>query len=313
MNTPSIPRRLALLAAIAAGCTKGKEGDAIDTAAGVESTVVEGTTTGWAQVAVGLSDACALDELGSVSCWGVTEELSNQAPPDAMVQVWVGSEVACGRTVGGELRVWGLPSGVESGAAPAGAGFVDVACEAPGGCAIDASGHVECWGSPSLTKDAPTGDGYTDVVVRAWLMMGGVACATGPEARTICWGDLDAVEPSFFSDRLGTSGIGIDSGAAAVCLWAEGGFVDCACGFWGCYDLPFEVADFGVGDGFLCGISPLGDPGCDVGSLGDQPGAHPPEAVRLTDVSAGGENACGVTDSGTIVCWGKLYEIADVP
>jgi alpha-tubulin suppressor-like RCC1 family protein len=172
-------------------------------------------------IAVGARHACALDDLGTVRCWGDNDRgqlgrgtIDAKAEPqpiapvlglDAIVEIAAGPDHTCARDRGGVVRCWGAgtlgelgeaalvdrgsPVEVLSGASKIAANFAR-------SCAIVAGGRVTCWGArvtdPHAVLGEPTITPPTEVDglegVTSIVLGGFHACAVRREGSVACWG-----------------------------------------------------------------------------------------------------------------------------
>lgn len=131
----------------------------------------------FAQLVVGSSQACALDENGHASCWGPAPIVP---PAEAFTALALGDAHACGLRPDHTVRCWGRD--VEGqGRAPAG-GFLKIAAGAQVSCGIREDHTLACWGSNAYGRTAPPPGRFTD------LAAGTQTCAVREDGKLLCWG-----------------------------------------------------------------------------------------------------------------------------
>src|SRR2546428_362438 len=167
-------------------------------------------------------------------------------------------------------------------------------------CGVTMGGAAYCWGNNGLgqlgngtttssTTPVAVGGGLTFAAVSAGTGVTGFTCGLTPGGAAYCWGDNS-------SGELGTGTTTNSSTPLAV----GGGFT---------------FAAVSTGAYHSCGLTKNGAAYCwgynDDGELGDGSYAQPsgtPVAVSggftFAAVSAGGFNACGITTSSALYCWG---------
>ena len=122
---------------------------------------VEVTDIPWVEVHLNEDLACAVDQQGYPSCWGMPESQQDvdMTPPanTRFSKVVTGADHACGLTVDGTIECWGpkplsaADLGQVSGA-PAGSGFTDIVGGTFYTCALDTNGYATCWGIPTTAS-----------------------------------------------------------------------------------------------------------------------------------------------------------------
>lgn len=255
---------------------------------------------------------------GSVVCWG--ENQGGQRGDDYFWQILEDRFV--------EVNL--------SGAATA------VSVSGSHGCAVMATGKMECWGRDNASGELGCGGcsrtGYEPVEVSliGSTLPGAVrvsvtlesSCALLTDGSVACWGRGQAGElgdgpptqsgpnlpeaPSLLEGYANTSGAYLPTAGELF--------------FWGTPPSTGEawktktLTDFGVGNGFVCGVLPSGAVEClggqnTQGQLGDGTNDPSPEAwvpvvgidgslASATQVDVGLRHACAVLDTGGVRCWG---------
>jgi hypothetical protein len=112
--------------------------------------------TGWHAVSAGSDQGCALDEKGSVTCWGGAYGQVwpyEDSPTDTtFLSVYAGFQGACGVTTDTTLLCWpgqieeGTNWGNLDGMAPTTTGWAEVHVGDRAACALSLAGEIECWG-----------------------------------------------------------------------------------------------------------------------------------------------------------------------
>ena len=262
-----------------ATCTVGADGSGTLTGDTINVAVSCGNI-----IAAGESHTCALTSSGAVLCWGLNEygQLGNGTTADSSTPVPVN----------------GLSSGV-----------VSIAAGYESTCALTGSGTVWCWGDNAagqlgngahVQSNVPvevldsTGTGQLTSV--AAISVGQAhACAVTVAGAALCWGDNTEGE-------LGT-GANIGSSFPVAVSGLSSG-----------------VATISAGSYFTCAVTTASDASCwgkaSWGQLGngyttnsatpavvmDGTGTMPLSGV--VTISAAVEDACALTSSGTVLCWG---------
>lgn len=255
------------------------------------------------------------------------------------LEVSVGGSSTCARAPGGEVRCWGvLPSdpGVTATAISVSDWYA---------CALESGGTVACWGDNTTgelgngthaSSDVPTRvSGLTDAVQIATA--GLFACALRATGGVVCWGDAWSTAAT----PVALAGVpaGVDQLAAGgdnVCVRAAGS-ITC----WGgdvrgergdgatvhpsdepsvAYDGTWEpqaaATDITVGDAFMCALDLAGRAWCwgrnDQSQLGLGTAVGDRDTPQLVlgpqtfvSVTAGHTYACGLLETGSVVCWGQ--------
>ncbi len=283
----------------------------------------------WASdVAAGLEHSCALRPDGQVMCWG--RNLNGQigagafggilASPNLVVgakdavQIAAGGATTCIVQKAGTVQCWGGGDKCQLGGQPGDqakaitvAGLSNVSVVAVGKthvCAMDkATTEVRCWGSNSLGE------------------VGNGAASSTP----VCQPTLAlAVKPT--TAKVGRMALGGQFSLASN----DSGFAY----FWGNNDLKQLTGQYAqnhlpqpaaqaispwkwvtAGHAFACATGPDGQPRCWGDNAKGQVTGSPSAVVEgfpvvvggaglLNPLAAGGQHACGVSELGTVKCWG---------
>ena len=227
------------------------------------------------------SFTCGLTRGGAAYCWGAKDQLGTGSREQSSVPVAVagghsfgglstGHDHTCALTANGTAYCWGYNEFEQLGTGPAG-------------------GPQFCDDFPCSTVPAAVSGELTFAAVSAGTGVTGFTCGLTPGGAAYCWGDNS-------SGELGTGTTTNSSTPLAV----GGGFT---------------FAAVSTGAYHSCGLTKNGAAYCwgynDDGELGDGSYAQPsgtPVAVSggftFAAVSAGGFNACGITTSSALYCWG---------
>lgn len=179
--------------------------------------------------------ACALDALGTLTCWGDHAGKLEGAPEDALRTIEIAPAFACAITKAANVRCWGERSRLRPtasseevdlataiyDAAPEGK-FVDVAVGSFYACAIAESGSVKCWGDDNHGQLRSPSGSFVSIDAD-----GSVSCALDDKAMAWCWGGTAGWRPNGKTGRGPFESISVGSGHA--CAVAAGGAVTC----WG--------------------------------------------------------------------------------
>lgn len=306
--------RLALVCLAAApGCTLVLSSTPCDTAAGPEDTADTADTGApprtASALAVGGHHTCAVDDDGSVSCWGFDGGLDVSTVPDALdpvADLTAGYLFTCARPEGPDTvpTCWGDDS--EGQLSAPGAFSGPVAAGGAHTCGLQSSG-VSCWGRDTEGQATPPSEvaDATAVTLLAsgWLFSCAQVTADSPGA---CWGHDDDGQVSTFPGVALTAmalgqgfGVGIPATGGAPVCWGRTAICD---------TLPTDDGttwvDVQAGTDFACGLADTGGVQCwglnDNGVLEDIP------ALSFQSISAGpgSRHVCGITGDATVVCWG---------
>ena len=265
-----------------ATCTVGANGTGEAASASINVAVTCGDP-----ISAGDAHACAVTAAGGVLCWGANDfgQLGNGATA----------------TPANPVSVVGLP---------ATASVVSVAAGSKYTCALTSSGSVWCWGDNSAGQ---LGDGaFTQSSVAVQVLnsagdapLSGViaiaagqnhTCAVAGDGGALCWGDNSHGElgnGSSLGSNLPVPVSGLTSSVAAI---SAGSYFSCA---------------VTTGETALCwGQGTSGQ----LGSGNSIDAAVPTAVVAgstdntplngVVAISAGVENSCALTTSGTAFCWG---------
>jgi cysteine-rich repeat protein len=165
-------------------------------------------------------------------------------------------------------------------------GLVDASGGWRTSCALF-NGQVKCWGDDAggVVSKAPAGT-LTQIAVGE-----AVACGIKPSGELLCWGD----------DQVGT-----------ISKAPKGSFIDIECGSWFCCGLGTDklAKCWGVD-----AANPVVNAGYTVENLNYGQVASTPTNTKFTQITARRLQACGLTEAGQIVCWGRndYGQVSGVP
>ena len=229
-------------------------------------------------ISAGWQHTCAVRESGEIDCWGLGGEGQTDAPPGNYGSVSAGRLYTCAVRLSGELACWGVRD--PRSEAPPGR-YRAVAAGANHTCAVRETGDVLCWGRNWQGQtDAPAG------LFRSLTVGSRHTCGVRTTGRVECWGHIQLVSGRGFPHRS------ISTGRSLTCVvntdrrvfcWDTGLLTrlkGCTVGDWD------EVVCAG-GDAISIFLSSI--------SRTD---------ARYRSVSAGAFQACAVTESDTVECWG---------
>jgi alpha-tubulin suppressor-like RCC1 family protein len=174
-------------------------------------------TTGFRQVSMGVNSACAIDQDGSLFCWGSRADglvgdgrFSEDDPATLPVEIgsdraWrsvsLAAAYACAVSVANELYCWGNDSSLDNIMATGGASAVPTRADLEGAvvavelgqetaCAAMADGRLMCWGADLIgatdlvhqVTAAP--ETFSNFSVGLYF-----ACLTDADGQPFCWGN----------------------------------------------------------------------------------------------------------------------------
>ncbi|MFO0617610.1 MAG: hypothetical protein U0414_33760 [Polyangiaceae bacterium] len=276
-------------------------------------------------VAVATDRTCAIDEAGSVLCWGL----------DLLSPDWGAANLA-------PVRVEGVD------------GATEIALSESYACATSASG-IQCWGtvpwatlgapktSPELLANSSNARGLTVAQGRVCAIVGETSAGTNPGVvgRVRCWGTASDPEACFSGGQPATAdGFDIPGVDDATTVQASGG-ATCftratgapRCWIVGANEEPEAMVDLALpgatslaisqSDGcysahaLYCGVLPDGAVDCleGLGTEVDEPVLHvydgKPAAARVVWADPLAETTCVLTESGALRCGGADVLSAD--
>ncbi len=100
---------------------------------------------GFTAVAAGKRHSCALNSIGSITCWGSNEFGESDPPMGLFTAITVGSSHSCALGTDGIIACWGNNDAGQSD--PPRGDFTAIAASKDHSCALRSDGGVLCWGS----------------------------------------------------------------------------------------------------------------------------------------------------------------------
>ncbi|MBM65377.1 MAG: hypothetical protein CMH55_03990 [Myxococcales bacterium] len=299
----------------------------------------------YAELQLGKNHGCVIDQGGVLSCWGYNDQcqlghgnypgrcdgtfrkslrtrLDHLGP---VRQVAVGSEHTCALTEAGVVWCWGDnhyrqlgPNRTVHARFPAQVldlpdGIVELQSGRWSNCVRTESGEVWCWGYKAAglhsSDSAPAmrlrgvGSGEGELRAVSFKIWHGRGCVRLEDESTRCFGYLKGMPSSGALD-----GEVEETPFPSRTLW--GAAADPIH-----LSLLDDLADFGIGEDFLCGRTEAGTVFCSGRNQYGQSGRPVEEGSTVpwglveglsgvTDLSVGRGHACAVDGSHDILCWG---------
>jgi hypothetical protein len=277
------------------------------------------------RLSVGGWHRCAVNQLGTVKCWGFNRDgqLSasghsageNPGPlstPGPFVSVSAGDRHTCALYKSGKVRCWGSNTNGQA-KSPSGL-FKGIDSSGVTNCGVLQSGLVKCWGGDGfqgpIWPDPPSATIFKSV-------HGGDLhyCGLKPTGTLMCW--------SWDASIKGSGGHGMGENRRPLYFSPPGKFKNVSLGEYyrtcgittedtvKCWEHPFEGgrAEFFPGpQGIFKSIDAGGSRFCGVrvtGTIECWPmakGAVPPPSGNFTSVSMSGGSICGTLTSGKVKC-----------
>jgi len=189
---------------------------------------------------------CALQQDGTLSCWGNgATELQTLIPQDMRFKAVDISETAmCGISDTDELNCWGSLDSTPLSTTPMNSVNVGTYCA----CGLDENSHAQCWGEPGTCEGVQT-QAFKKVAVGHYN-----ACALTESGVIQCWGGQSELLDNIPSggqyqdlDVYGVGGCALTSAGIAKC-WGEPALNE---------NLPTSIAfsSIAVGELYACGIN----------------------------------------------------------
>ncbi len=227
---------------------------------------------------------CALDDAGTIHCWGL-EETPWQIPTGAFVSLHSSTDAFCAIRADHTVACFD-PPGSTSGLlayAPQGK-LLDLVLSRGFFCGIDEDGAALCDWSASFASDLSVPPGETFTALSAGYHF---ACGIRAEDGSVqCWGD-EGAEPCVLGPAAGQLAappgrfVAISSRSYSSCAVEENGAVQC----WGAGE---------AGD----------DPAASCGDILHNYGQSVPPEGSFQTVSVASFHSCGVRTDGSLACWG---------
>ena len=258
------------------------------------------------QIAAGDRHACALNDSGTVSCWGSVYHHSGAAPSGKFVQVVADGSATCALRASGSFVCWGPVVGTVTADYAESPREIRVArLSEDGRCGLTFDDRVECWyhhsgyNEPVEIRRSGGRDGtYVHL---------GDECGVRADLSVTCWD----VAPPDRSRPLGESFVQTSD----LCGVAPDGSLEC----WGTgqygranrADMAPEgrFARVSAGPFRACGLRVDGRVRCWGAGYGSGP---EPPAREFSAVEIGYSHPCGLTVEGGIECWSRRY-LGEVP
>lgn len=222
------------------------------------------------EITTGDDHSCAIDDEGSVWCWGDDSHGQIGAPGlGASTSTPVQVSTATGMTDP----------------------VVDIAAGGDTTCAATATGKLYCWGQgdqgevgdgASADRSAPVAVS-TGTTVRQVAVGAARSCAVDADGNAFCWGAGLGAQPTAV-DAGGTKFLQVAAGGAHMCGLDRDDTAYC----WG------DGGDGAIGDG---STADRADPV--LVAAGDRAAG-----ATLRDIEAGDRHSCALDDGGVAYCWG---------
>ncbi len=259
------------------------------------------------QVAVGNRNACGLRIDGEVTCWGYD---TPTAPTEKFLQIDMEKDMACGIRQDGSIRCWG-DAASDDAAMPEGP-FIQLDAASNRVCAVNVEGDLIYWDTSEDSGPSVKKGSYQKV-----------SCGSDGICGLTTDGDVDCYYDTYYSEEyqmmtfVEAPGEGtfkdISVGYDTTCAVTESGVLQC----WG-YD---GVGTFNppggaytqvsVTDQFACAVNKDSSIAC-WPETGNGYNVLSPER-RFSQISAWGENVCGVLTDGTLRCTGRMGPKGPIP
>ena len=256
------------------------------------------------EVHAGALHACALDTVGGIDCWGISDATFHDLGqvrhmPDGFYQsLDIGSRFGCVTDSDGELLCWGdsiegqedVPQGDEP--------YEELTAGGHHACAIGADDDVHCWG------DISAGQAFPPEEVEFTHLSAGYehSCGLDVDGDIHCWGADEHGQASPDIDDVDIAAL--SAGQDHSCALAEDGDLHC----WGnddygqIGDVPtgsFEQLD--AGHSHSCAVDEQSQVQC--WGINDHNQLDVPDGDYIW-VGSGRDFSCAVEQSGGIECWG---------
>ncbi len=255
------------------------------------------------QVTVGRAHGCALDAVGTVTCWG-DNALGQATPPaGAFASVVAADEgdFTCGVRPNGTVQCWGDNSH-QVQTPPASTSFVSITAGPEAVCGITVSASIKCWGDNTYNEvsGAPTTGSFTQIDGTTTM------CALSVSGTALCWGRNDTNQAKVPATARLRS---VHAGGTTSCAVREKGTLLC----WGKVTIAppatgrYVAMDSSV-DAF-CAVREDGQLVCFGDSSALQIFPNDGRSYLQSAVAAGGNTTCVVRSTGSLACFGALAAV----
>jgi len=250
---------------------------------GFESNCVE-------DVAVGDDHSCALQQDGSVTCWGDDTYGQSSPPRGQFFDITAGGDHTCGIRYDGTVECWGRNNHWQ--ASPPSGDFTQIDAGRAFTCGVHPDNSVTCWGLNFMGSTSPRGAAIAQVSA-------GVShsCGVTTNDWVSCWGRAGRSTPPFQFHATEVS-----AGRHHTCAISNStGRISC----WGNLSAPRVDERFiqlDAYDSHACGVTDNNEAVC---WGGNGYGQSSPPRVDFNQVAVGLGHTCGVTSRGTVECWGN--------
>jgi len=259
------------------------------------------------QISAGYQHTCALDHLGTVTCWGDNSNGQTAVPLSLgqVRQVSVGASHTCAVTVMNFVRCWGLNQNGETNV-PGDLGEVkQISAGGNHTCAITQAGSVRCWGFNGNGQSTPPANLGPQIQVSAGEVH---TCSIDVMGKVHCWG-LNYTGQVAVPNNLPPV-VQITAGALTTCALTKEGAIRC----WGANS--YNASNPPNNLGYASQVSTRTDTTCairsydsrlrcwgyDTSGIGYERNLGQLGQIAL--VSAGNSYNCVLTNTGSVKCWG---------
>ena len=236
---------------------------------------------------------CAINETGTLECWGLNEDGQASPPTGQYTAITAGGFHTCAINETGTLECWGLNE--DGQASPPTGQYTTITAGGFHTCAINASGIIRCWGDNTWGQtDPPTGN-YTTITA-GWQH----TCAITTDGTIQCWGNNTIRQTSPPTGQY----TAIAAGGFHTCAIGTNRSVDCwGNNDWNQTDPPTgSYSTVAAGWQHTCAITTGGTIQCWGNNTIRQ--TSPPTG-RHTTITAGTFHTCAINHADHANCWGN--------
>ncbi len=181
------------------------------------------------------------------------------------------------------------------------------------GCALSVDGAIHCWGPFAALRQIPAA--LQDAPARDLAVGEGFACAIDQEQAIICWGNEPLLSPLASSPLLPPPGVftSVAAGSLHACAIDYRDRLVCWGHLPGTQRPAGAAAEVVAGDGFACVRAPNGPMSC---WGGDSLGELQSPGIWVVDLAAAPTHVCALRKSDRHpVCWGddRALQVSDAP